>query len=91
MFKVSGMHDIALQFSAANSLDLFRISRAKKIADVSPNTIRKYHEKYGLRIYYCGGAAWVSRSELEAVIRANSATKPNSRKRLASPTNAGAN
>lgn len=75
------MHNNALPFPLANSLDLFRISRAKRIADVSPNTLRKYHEEFGLRIYYCGGAAWVSKSELEAIIRNNSSLRPKARKK----------
>ena len=67
-----------------NSLDLFRLSKSKKVADLSPNTVRKYSEEYGLRIYYTGGAAWVSRSELEAVIRANAKTSPTPRQKRTS-------
>ena len=79
------MHNNALSFPLANSLDLFRISRSKKIADLSPNTVRTYHRLFGLRIYYCGGAAWVSKSELEAVIKANAAAKPRSRQKKTLP------
>ena len=64
-----------------NSPDLFRISRSKKLVDLSPNTIRKLHREFGLRIYFSGGASWVSRSELEAVIRANAKEQPKPRRR----------
>lgn len=69
-----------------NSLDLFRLSKSKKVADLSPNTIRKYSESYGLRIYYTGGTAWVSRSELEAVIRANAKSSPTPRQKRSTPS-----
>jgi hypothetical protein len=68
-------------FGSVNSLDLFRISRSKKRVDLSPNTIRKMHRECGLRIYFSGGASWVSRSELEAVIRAHAKAHPMPRRR----------
>jgi hypothetical protein len=64
-----------------HSLDLFRISRSKKLVDLSPNSIRKLHRECGLRIYFSGGASWVSRSELEAVIRAHAKAEPKRRGR----------
>jgi uncharacterized protein (DUF2461 family) len=71
----------ALNATAVNSLDLFRISRSKKVVDLSPNTIRKLHRECGLRIYYSGGASWVSKSELEALIRRTANIQPNRRRK----------
>jgi hypothetical protein len=75
------VNDNTLRSIVENSLDLFRISRAKKLVDLSPNTIRKLHRECGLRIYFSGGASWVSRSELEAVIRAYAKAEPKPRRR----------
>lgn len=48
--------------------DLFRLTKSKKIVDISPNTLRAYN-KMGLKFYRCGGkAVWVSKSELTAFI-----------------------
>jgi hypothetical protein len=52
------------------NFDLFRLSKAKREVDLSPNTLRGY-AKIGLRIYRCGRSTFVSRSELAAFIRAN--------------------
>jgi hypothetical protein len=51
------------------SSDLVRISKSKKIVDVSPNVIRKMAAQ-GLRTYNMGKARFFSRSEFEAFIRA---------------------
>lgn len=48
--------------------DLVRITKAKKIVDVCPNTIRAYG-KQGLPLYKCSKALFFSRSELAAFIR----------------------
>lgn len=73
---MNNAHDL----SSMNSIDLFRISRSKKVADISPNTVRKLHRERGLRIYYSGGASWVSKSELEALIKTSSTKTPHSRR-----------
>ena len=51
-----------------SNFDLCRLSRAKAIVDVSPNTIRAY-AKDGLNIYRRGKAAFFSKTELAAFIR----------------------
>jgi hypothetical protein len=53
----------------STSSDLVRISKSKKIVDVSPNVIRKMATQ-GLRTYNMGKARFFSRSEFEAFIRA---------------------
>lgn len=49
--------------------DLFRLSRAKAIVDVCPNTLRSYH-KAGLPFYRMGKAIFISRSQLQTFILA---------------------
>jgi hypothetical protein len=61
------------QDGAGAGFDLFRLSRSKQVADLSPNTIRAYHAE-GLPLYKRGKSVFVSRSELDAFIR--SKTKP---------------
>jgi hypothetical protein len=51
------------------SSDLVRISRSKKVVDVSPNIIRKMAGQ-GLPLYNLGKARFFSRSEFEQFIRA---------------------
>lgn len=57
--------------SEAQNFDLFRLTKAKEVVDLCPNTLRAY-AKTGLRIYKCGKAAFVSKSELAAYIRGGS-------------------
>jgi hypothetical protein len=52
----------------AHSFDLVRLSSSKAIVDISPNTIRKYHDQ-GLQFYRQGKAVFFSKSELEEFIR----------------------
>jgi hypothetical protein len=49
--------------------DLFRLSRSKRIVDISPNTLRGYFNA-GLRCYRRGRAVFVSKNELEVFIKA---------------------
>jgi len=49
-------------------IDLFRLCRSKEIVDLCPNTLRAFHQQ-GLRFYRCGGAVFISKSELEQFIR----------------------
>jgi len=58
---------------SGHSFDMFRLSKAKEVVDVSPNTLRAWH-KLGLDFYERGKAVFVSKSELAAFIRAG-ATK----------------
>jgi hypothetical protein len=57
------------------SFDLFRITKAKEVVDLCPNTVRKFFKK-GLRHYRRGKAIFVSKSELDAFIRSGSNTVP---------------
>ena len=61
-----------LHDNETQNFDLFRLTKSKQTVDLAPNTIRKLAKK-GLRIYRHGKAAFVSRSELAAYIRANAA------------------
>lgn len=51
------------------SYDLFRISRAKKVVDLCPNTLRAF-AKAGLPVYRKGRVTFVSKADLAAFIRA---------------------
>lgn len=51
-----------------SSFDLFRLTKSKKIVDISCNTLRTYNKK-GLPFYKSGGSVFVSKSELEHFIR----------------------
>ncbi|HWQ93380.1 MAG TPA: hypothetical protein VN673_17045, partial [Clostridia bacterium] len=48
--------------------DLFRLTKAKEVVDVCPNTLRAYNKK-GLPFYRKGKAIFISKSELAAFIR----------------------
>lgn len=48
--------------------DLFRLSKSKSAVDLSPNTLRAWHEN-GLPFYRMGKVVFVSRRELEMFIR----------------------
>jgi hypothetical protein len=50
------------------SFDFFRLTKAKSIVDLAPNTLRAYHDQ-GLPFYRRGRACFVSKSELESFIR----------------------
>lgn len=54
----------------ASSFDFFRLTKAKDVVDVSPNTLRKYNRR-GLPFYSIKGdrCVYVSRSELAQFIR----------------------
>lgn len=70
----------APQGTEPNAFDMARLSHAKRAAGVSPNTVRKWHREYGLRIYWVGKAAFFSLSELHALIRTVSSNCPPRRK-----------
>jgi len=53
---------------AVNSFDLVRLTKAKRLVDLSPNTIRAYARE-GLSLYRKGRAVFFSRAELENFIR----------------------
>lgn len=53
------------------SFDLVRLTKSKKIVDLSPNTIRAF-SKGGLALYRSGRAVFFSRAELDQHIRRNS-------------------
>jgi hypothetical protein len=53
---------------AAEFFDLFRLSRAKDVVDLSPNTLRAY-SKQGLPFHRRGKVVFVSRRELDDFIR----------------------
>jgi len=59
---------------------MVRLSRAKKVVDVCPNTIREY-SRQGLNLYHMGKAVFFSTVELEQFIRAKATgnhTRPGS-------------
>jgi phage terminase Nu1 subunit (DNA packaging protein) len=60
--------------ASEKDFDLVRLSHAKEIVDVSPNTVRKLAEA-GLPIYRSGRAVFFSKRELEAFIKANGRKK----------------
>jgi hypothetical protein len=51
-----------------HSFDMARITHAKELVDLSPNTIRAYARE-GLNLYRKGRALFFSRAELEQFIR----------------------
>lgn len=57
------------QEPAGCGFDLFRLTKAKQVVDLSPNTIRSY-SKQGLPLYRRGRVVFVSKAELHAFIRA---------------------
>lgn len=52
--------------------DLFRLTKAKEVVDICPNTLRAYHAQ-GLPFYRMGKPIFISRAELAAFIRAKAA------------------
>ncbi|HEV2696139.1 MAG TPA: hypothetical protein VG347_24840 [Verrucomicrobiae bacterium] len=62
------MSNIAPSQTIAENYDLFRLSKSKRIVDLSPNTLRDYFQR-GLKAYRCGKPVFVSRSELADFIR----------------------
>ena len=54
---------------ADNGFDLFRLSRAKEVVDISPNTLRKFNGD-GLQFYRRGSAVFVSKADLSMFLRA---------------------
>jgi hypothetical protein len=52
-----------------NGFDLFRLSKAKETVGVCANTLRLYN-KQGLPFYRQGKVVFVSKSDLDAFIRA---------------------
>ena len=57
-----------------SGFDLFRLSKSKEIVDVCSNTLRSYF-KLGLPFYNRGKAVFVSKTELDAFIRAGKVGK----------------
>ncbi len=55
---------------SGRNFDLFRLSHSKEEVNLCSNTIRAFG-KAGLRIYRLGRVAMVSKTELDAFIRAN--------------------
>jgi hypothetical protein len=56
--------------TAAEFFDLFRLSKAKSVVDLSPNTLRAYNRQ-GLPFHRKGKVVFVSRRELNEFIRNN--------------------
>ncbi len=56
---------------AQSSFDLFRLSKSKEAVDISPNTLRAYHDE-GLPFYRKGKPVFVSKAELAHFIRTRS-------------------
>lgn len=63
------------QAAQESSFDLFRLSRAKEIVDLAPNTVRKLVRDHGLRIYWLGRVAMVSKTELAVTLKMASSDK----------------
>ena len=57
--------------ASGGGFDLFRLTRSKQTVDLSPNAIRSLH-RAGLPVYRSGRAVFISKSELDAFIRARS-------------------
>jgi hypothetical protein len=58
-------------YPTGNTFDLFRLSHAKEVVDVCPNTLRSFNRE-GLPFYRMGKAVFVSKAELDAFIRTHS-------------------
>jgi len=54
--------------STASTFDLFRVSKGKRVVDVSPNTLRQYNDE-GLPFYRRGKAVFVSKTDLAMFLR----------------------
>lgn len=65
-------HLLPSQQDEPNSFPLFRLTKSKKVVDLSPNTIRAYFRR-GLRCYKQGRAIFVSKIELVNFITTQSA------------------
>lgn len=61
--------------TAPHEFEMVRLSRAKAVLDVCPNTLRSY-AKQGLPLYRMGRAVFVSKTELAAFIRARAMLRP---------------
>jgi hypothetical protein len=59
--------------ASENGFDLFRLSKAKETVGVCANTLRMYNLK-GLPFYRRGKVVFVSKSDLDAFIRAGPVT-----------------
>jgi hypothetical protein len=57
----------------ANSFDLFRLSKSKEVVDLAPNTLRAWFRD-GLTFYKRGKATFVSKTEVQAFIKAKANT-----------------
>ena len=51
-----------------SNFDLFRISKGKKVVDISENTLRAYGRQ-GLPLYRCGKSVFISKAELNHFLR----------------------
>lgn len=60
--------------SSPSDFDLFRLTKSKEAVDICPNSLRSYHAE-GLPFYRRGRAVFVSKSDLQAFIRARSLIK----------------
>jgi hypothetical protein len=74
------MSNSAEQIAAPQNFEMVRLSHAKREVDLSPNTIRKYNQEFGLKIYWVGKSAFFSRAELLATIRTAATNRPPKRK-----------
>ena len=66
------MRTVNSTFETKPDFEMVRINQSKAICDVYPNCVRSY-AKRGLKIYKVGKAAYFSKSELAAFIRAKAA------------------
>jgi hypothetical protein len=65
-------HRIIQSQASQTGFDLFRLSKAKETVGVCANTLRAYHRE-GLPFYQSGKVVYVSKSDLDAFIRATPA------------------
>ncbi len=56
------------QAASPAQFDLFRLSKAKAIVDLSPNTLRSFHQR-GLPFYRSGRIVFVSKADLAIFMR----------------------
>lgn len=69
------MNSVAQSQTVTENFDLFRLSKSKRVVDLSPNTLRDYFQR-GLKAYRCGKPVYVSKSELSDFIRSGGPSRP---------------
>lgn len=69
------MSNIAQSQPVSENFDLFRLSKSKRIVDLSSNTLRNYFLR-GLKAYRCGKPVFVSKNELADFIRSGGPSRP---------------